>query len=152
MKPIALDELVEAIGSDPTQGSWYLNLQTGTLHQIPHAHLNAVLQGQMSKNDARHAPESVLIALDVVADDGRKFLKLPGQLDVLEWDVMRRFAESITDKKVANELGESMQTASAFRDFHKSIRSIEKDWVAFRRKAYERIAMQWCEEHNVSYH
>lgn len=66
---------------------------------------------------------------------------------------MRRFIDTVTDRTVADELRGCIQTATAFRDFNKIIRRhrMENDWLIFRRKANERVAIEWCDEHNLAY-
>ena len=153
MKPVSLDHLVEAIASDPAEGAWYLRLNSGQLHRVPHPIFNAIVHRPLSENDLTTAPENVAVAMAILSDDGNEFLKLPGQLDVLEWDAMRRFVEILSKESFADELRKCVHGPNAFRDFSKFIRrhGLEAQWLEFKQDAARSVAIQWCEEHNVPY-
>jgi len=77
--------------------------------------------------------------------------RLPTKCDVHEWDIMRRFADSVEDRGVAAELEEAIHGAGAFRMFKSTIRrhKIEQQWYAFRKEALDEIARDWCEGNGI---
>ncbi len=80
-----------------------------------------------------------------------RFRRLPTKYDIHEWDIMRRFADSIGNRKVAEELEEAIHGAGAFRMFKSVIRQrrVEEQWYAFRRDSLEEIARDWCKENGI---
>jgi hypothetical protein len=80
-----------------------------------------------------------------------RFERLPTKYDVHEWDIMKRFAESLGNRRTAEELEEAIRGSGAFRMFKSTIRrlKIEQQWYAFRLQALEEIARDWCEEHDI---
>ncbi len=80
-----------------------------------------------------------------------RFKRLPSKYDVHEWDIMRRFAESVRDRRIAAELEDAIRGAGAFRMFKSTLRryKIEQQWYAFRTTALEDIARDWCEENGI---
>jgi len=82
-----------------------------------------------------------------------RFKRLPTKYDVHEWDIMRRFADSVQKPRIAEELQEAIHGAGAFRMFKSVIYrlKIERQWHDFRQEALEEIARDWCEDHHIAW-
>jgi hypothetical protein len=78
---------------------------------------------------------------------------LPSKFDVHEWDIMRRFSESIDDDEIRNELLRAIHGSGAFRYFKDSVcrRDLRDRWFKFRDEALEQIAIEWCKENGIEY-
>jgi hypothetical protein len=66
---------------------------------------------------------------------------------------MERFSNSQAHEDRRDELLDAIHGAGAFRSFRSTIRrlGIEDEWFAFRQSAFEEIAKDWLEAHDISY-
>ena len=66
---------------------------------------------------------------------------------------MRRFADSVQGRRIADELQEAIHGSDAFRMFKSVVRRhrIEQQWYAFRDEALAEIARDWCQAHGISW-
>ena len=64
---------------------------------------------------------------------------------------MERFSNSQARPARRNELLDAIHGAGAFRIFKSTIRrlGIEDDWFRFRQAAFEDIAKEWLEAHDI---
>jgi hypothetical protein len=64
---------------------------------------------------------------------------------------MERFSNSQAREHRRDELLGSIHGAGAFRSFRSTIRrhGIEGEWFAFRQSAFEEIAKDWLEAHEI---
>ena len=67
--------------------------------------------------------------------------------------MMERFAGSVPDDKAADLLLVTLQGSGAFRRFKDTlmILNLAEKWWEYRDRAYEEIAVDWCEQNNVEY-
>lgn len=93
--------------------------------------------------------------LDAVAflEHEEEYIALPNQFDINEYEIMEKFCEQINSSGISNELLRAISGRGAFRRFKDAIinYNIERDWYAFREAAYIKMAIEWCEENNISY-
>jgi hypothetical protein len=84
-------------------------------------------------------------------DEGGRFVPLPDKFDVNEWDMMRDFATSQKDDRLAEDLLRAIQGRGAFRYFKDRIHDagVEKQWYEFRDAQYRQIALNWCEAEKI---
>ena len=66
---------------------------------------------------------------------------------------MEKFCLSLGDKNLSNKLYNSIKGSGAFQRFKKNIYEygIKKDWFNYRLEAFRQIAIDWCEENDISY-
>ena len=90
---------------------------------------------------------------DLEADIDNKYIQLPTKFDVNDYDIMESFIWNIKDEKTQNELEEAIRGRGAFRRFKDKIQKfdLEEQWFSYRDNAYKRIAIEWCENHNIEY-
>lgn len=154
MKKVKLDDIALAIGADANEGLWFLDTESGITEFVAHNVMDTVLRVVEIPVDL---PADIRLmyklAKEVIFDDDDRFVKLPGQLDVLEWDIMRRFAVSRPDPQVANELTASIQGANAFQAFNAGLRKhkLQQQWQAHREELLHTIAAEWCVQHGIPF-
>ena len=66
---------------------------------------------------------------------------------------MEKFIWKLTSEVMQDKLERAIRGKGAFRRFKNVLYNlgIEKDWFEFRDKEYKKIAIQWCEQHNITY-
>ena len=83
--------------------------------------------------------------------DWERFIELPGQREIHEYQMMEDYIEELQNEKLQSELYRAIQGRGAFRRFKDKIRyaGVEKEWYEFQNKAYREFALRWCKENNI---
>ncbi len=65
---------------------------------------------------------------------------------------MRSFIDAIDDEEISHELSNAMHGNGAFQLFKQSLakHELESEWYQFRKEAYKVLALEWCEENNIT--
>lgn len=82
-----------------------------------------------------------------------KSIMLPTRYDINEYEMMKNFAETISDTKLQNQLYISLNGSGAFRIFKDTCINFDiiNDWYKFRDERYKQIAIDWCKENNIEF-
>ena len=80
-----------------------------------------------------------------------KSIILPTRYYINEYKMMQDFVKTIKDKKIKNQLYNSLYGKGAFRRFKDSCSNfnIINDWYNFRNGRYKEIAINWCKKNNI---
>jgi len=149
--PVPLREVVDAIDLPDNDWRSYLNVDTGELVTVTDEDLRLVEEGadpdELPGWQAEHLP-TVREALE-----SDRFLVLPGSFDIHEWSIMEDFAYGLSDEESRAEVLDALRGRGAFRNFRSTIGrlGIARDWYRYRESAFEGIAKEWLEAHNVPY-
>lgn len=78
-------------------------------------------------------------------------IRLPDTYDINEYAMMEEFIWSLEDPEVQNRLNAAIRGRGAFRYFKAEAECLGllENWYAFRDATYERIAKEWCQEHEI---
>ncbi|MDR2713247.1 MAG: SWIM zinc finger family protein [Clostridiales bacterium] len=81
------------------------------------------------------------------------WIAAPSQRDIGEYDIMEDFANSVTDPRTNELLCIALEGKGAFRRFKDTLHRVDltAKWYDFRRKAFVKIAREWCEENGIGY-
>lgn len=87
-----------------------------------------------------------------VLDSGRA-LALPDSFDLHEWDLMRRFANSVEDPDARYEILQATHGTGAFRLFKMTVGrlGLRDAWFRYRDDSMRDLARAWLEEHGIAY-
>jgi Uncharacterised protein family (UPF0158) len=90
-------------------------------------------------------------AREVLASED--YISLPSKFEIHEWSIMERFAQSLTDAAVSDELDATLHGRGAFRRFKDAVHrlGIADEWYRFRDAALEEIAIEFLEAHGIAY-
>ena len=149
---VSLKEIVDAI--DLPNDAWvsYLNPHTGEIVTVTDEDRQLAEDEDV---DEERLPEwereSLHIARAVLASGD--CLALPSKFEIHEWAIMERFSNSLAHQDQRDELLDAIHGAGAFRSFRSTIRrlGIEDEWFTFRRSAFEEVAKDWLEAHEIPY-
>ncbi len=88
---------------------------------------------------------------EVVASDD--WVTLPTKFDIHEWEIMRRFGNTVRDADVADRIDRAIHGRAAFRMFRATIEEagLLDEWFEFKREALRGIARETLEELNMPY-
>ena len=149
---VLLKDIVDALEMQFDEASSFLDLDTGQVEAVSN---DLLREAEESDGEERDLPawqtEEWEIAKRIVSTD--RFQRLPTKFDIHEWAIMQDFSHSVTSSKIREDLLYAIHGAGAFRHFKDTVRRhrIEPAWFEFRTEALKQIAVEWCEEHHISW-
>ena len=149
---VSLKDVVEALEFLTDEHFHFLDRQTGKVEMVSREVLG-IVEESGDDEDAEEWQEDEFKVAEAIFADWDRFEKLPTKYDVNEWEIMRGFAESVEPERFSNDLQNAIHGAGAFRNFKYIVRrdGIEQAWFAFRTDALRQIAIDWCEENQISW-
>ena len=144
MKTIKLDELLEAIELQTNENLAVINKKTSEVLMITEEAM-LYADGDSEFDCPEWMTELVEHAKRYYTNED-DFLNLPTKDEVGEYDMMKEFSESLTDKFQRNNLLLALQVKGAFRRFKDTLIrfDIEKKWYDYRELEFIEIALEWC--------
>jgi len=119
-EPVKLKKIVETLELANDIFSSYLDKKTGEITSIP-GDAYSVSQGEDAiMADVEIHASDVEFAKKVVEDEQR-YVALPSQFDIHEWEIMRDFSISREDEDVSQALMNAIHGSGAFRYFKDKI-------------------------------
>jgi hypothetical protein len=150
---VSLKDIVEALEMQSDERPSFVDLETGEVETVDRDLLHSAeeAESQDEELDIPKWQEREWTAAKRIVFHYDKFEKLSTKYDVHEWDIMRQFADSVQNRRIAGELQDAIHGAGAFRMFKSVVyrHKIEQQWYAFRQETLEKIARDWCEGHGI---
>jgi hypothetical protein len=96
--------------------------------------------------------ENRRIAIDVV-DNSENYIELPTKYEVNEYEIMEGFCLIVSDHHKQDSLLRAISGKGAFKRFKDKILDfgIEDQWYSYRDERFKQIAIEWCQDNNISY-
>lgn len=147
---VRLEDIIEVLELQLDEASSYLDTETGTLHTVSKDLLQAA-----EEREEPYLPkwqeQEWKIAQQIFETE--RFLKLPSNWDVHEWDIMRQFSDQVESANIRADLLRAIHGRGAFRIFKDTVQryGMESSWRQFRTSALREIATDWCEEHRLQW-
>jgi hypothetical protein len=145
---VSVLEVVEALELASDEMSSFVNTSTGEVRTVSDEELQLA-----EDEDDPSAPDwqrqAVEDARAVIGSD--EWVELPSKFDIHEWEIMDRFALSLSDDEAMSELRGSLRGRGAFRFFKATLRrlDLEDAWFAYKRRTLEAMAKSWISEHDM---
>lgn len=149
---VSLHDVIEAMNLMTDEATAYINRKTGELITLTDEELALVEDPDEAAAAPQWQKDLLPKAREVLASED--FIPLPGKFEIHEWSIMERFAGSLTDAAVSDELDAALHGRGAFRRFKDAVRrlGIANEWYRFRDAALEEIAIEFLEAHGLPYH
>lgn len=135
---IVLEQVINAIEMACDTYTEFYDIQTGETVLLP----DPVWTGESNET-----LEALLEA------DPKRFLRFPTKYEIHEYGIMECFVDVLPAGKIRNELAQAIRGKGVFRKFKNAIRyyGIEQQWYDYLENAYRKIAIHWCEDHDLKY-
>ncbi len=142
-----VSEMVE-ISDDHTA---YLNRKTGELISLADE-VRELLERDRSP-DVLPEEQRWMISKARQVVDTDDFLELPPRFEIHEYSLVERFCDGIADPDQRRDLKAALEGPQAFRSFGDAVGRIglEQEWFRFRDQAFEELAINWLDEHEIAY-
>jgi hypothetical protein len=149
---VLVQDIIDALEIQFDESYSFLNLDTGQVKTVSRDLLRKAEEFPDEEPDlpAWQEPEWE-VAKQIISTD--RFKKLPTKYDVHEWAIMEEFSASVESGRIRDDLLDAIHGRGAFRFFKQTLRryKIEPAWFAFRAGALKQIALDWCEENDISW-
>ena len=148
---VSLREIIDGMELQSDEITAYLNIKTGQVVPVSDEDLAAAELGETDGDQTDWEAEAAEIARGVLA--GKDYIALPDRFEIDEYHMMERFASAVTDATASSRLRRAIQGRGAFRYFKDSLHDLglAQEWFAYRDRAYEDIAIAWCEANGIEY-
>ena len=144
---VPLNAIVDSLEIQTREDRAFLDRETGEVKIFAVEVLGRVEDGEADEEDGEDYREA-----ERVLDNPERYLRLPTQFDIHEWQIMRDFADS-AEAQLRDELLDALHGSGAFRHFKSALRRHRcvEQWFAYRKDAFRKIAVEWCEEHQIEF-
>ena len=135
---VSLRDVIDEMEMMSDEATSYINRKTGELITVT----NEMFSMVEDPDEAEDAPEWQ-----------KDFFPLPSKFDIHEWSIMERFARSVADGDVRDELENALHGRGAFGRFKEALhrRGIADAWDRYRDAALEKIAVEFLEANGITY-
>jgi hypothetical protein len=149
---VSLKEIVDAMDLPNEEWVSYLNPKTGEIVTVTDEDRRLAEDQDLDEESVPEWERESLRIARAVLESG-DCLALPDKFEIHEWALMERFSNSQARGDRRDALLDAIHGAGAFRMFRSTIRrlGIEDEWFAFRQSAFEDIAKDWLEAHEIPY-
>jgi hypothetical protein len=150
--PVKLKDIIDEMEVQSDFHSCYLNKKTGEIVMVMDEYFSAAENKEELSDYSDWEKEAIQVAINVLESE-EDYISLPSQFDIHEYKIMEKFCLSLDDEKLKDKMYHSIKGGGAFRRFKDNIfeYGIKQDWFKYRREAFKSIAINWCEENNISY-
>ena len=85
--------------------------------------------------------------------DSEDFVQLPDRFEIHEWDIMRRFCDTVDDARVRDALHRAIRGRGAFRYFKDTAHEtgVIDDWYRYRDQAMREIAADFLNAEGIPF-
>jgi hypothetical protein len=152
---VKLDAIIEALEMADDSISSYLDVATGEVHSITEEEFDLAEDPQTAIEDVPDwQREAVKLARNIQKQEDKRYLALPDKFDVHEWAIMDRFSMTLRDAQMRNDFHGGIRGAGAFRLFKHLLTEYDlwAAWNRFKQAELRQMAIQWCEENNITFH
>jgi hypothetical protein len=149
--PVSLQAVVDELDTVSDETSAYIHRETGELYTLTSEDMHYA-EGDDDEEDVPDwQQESRAKAKEILGGDA--WLSLPSKFDINEWEIMRDFAQSQADDRLAERLLRAIQGKGAFRYFKDVLieEGIRDAWFDFRQRAFEQIAEEFLTQAKIPF-
>ena len=148
---VTLRDVIEEMEMSSDEATSYINRNTGELITVTDE-MFSLAEDPDEEEDAPEWEKELLPKVREVAAS-EDFIPLPSKSDIHEWSIMERFARSVADGDVRDELEAALHGRGAFGRFKEALhrRAIADAWYRYRDAALEEIAIDFLEAHGIEF-
>jgi len=148
---VSLRDVIDEMEMISDEATSYINRKTGELITVT----NEMFSLAEDPDEAEDAPEWQKELLPKVREvtASEDFIPLPSKFDIHEWSIMERFARSVADGDLRDELEAALHGRGAFVRFKEALhrRGIADAWYRYRDAALAAIAIDFLETHGIEF-
>ena len=150
-KPIALDDLIDGLDMLNDDMTAYLDRCTNAVVTIDREIV--ILSERDEPDEWADWQREMIEVVREVEKGSERYVQLPSQRDVHEWDIMRRFCDNVEDERLRQLLLHTIHGRGAFRRFKSELdrEGLLDRWFDFKRNDLREKVIAWCLENDIPY-
>jgi hypothetical protein len=150
---VKLNDIVDALESAGDEHTFWLDRETGEVRMLTDQVMDYAEDDTAPDEIPEKMREAVEVARQIQDDTERRYLELPGKIDIHDWDIMDCFASTVKDERVQREIKHGIRGSGASRTFQHLIdgNNLGEAWHKFRAARVREIAVEWCDENEISW-
>lgn len=133
---VKLDDVIEALN--------FANDETHYFYSIKTEEVLMVWDGMVNGETDPDLIEEIEVSFD-------EYIALPGRYEINEYNMMEEFIDNLPEGRKQDKLYDAIRGRGAFRRFKDEVYELglEQKWYKHRDEAYEKLAIEWCEENEI---
>ena len=149
--PVSVDDVARELDGLMEQTTAFINRKTGEITTITDDDMSLVEEESEEEDLPDWQVEMLPKIREIIAGDN--WLALPDKFDIHEWEIMRKYADSVDDEELSETLNRAIHGTGAFRMFRATIEDagLREEWFAFKLQAVREIARVALEELGIPY-
>ena len=151
MPPIVkLRDVINEMNPMIEECSAYLNRRTGELTTLTDEELTVAETDDPGRLEDWQREALPKLREVLQSDD---WLVLPDQFEINEWEIMKRYSESVDRAEWRHDLLAAIHGPGAFHSFRATTDRLDLTdrWYRFRDAAIGAIAIEWLDSHGITY-
>lgn len=149
---VKIPELVKEMDDQMKEVPVFYNKETGEYVGVREKFLRHVESGfQLEDFSSEEERTEFELAEEILTTD--KYLRIPTNYDIYEWEIIIDFTQEVGDENIRNELLDAINDTNPFRKFKEKVlqHDVTRDWFRFKRERFAEIAKYWCEGQKIGY-
>jgi len=149
---VKIPELVKEMDDQMKEVPVFYNKETGKYVGVREQFLHYVESGfELEDFSTQEERNEFELAEEILTTD--KYLRIPTNYDIYEWEIIIDFTRDLEDENVRNDLLDAINASNPFRQFKEKVlqHDVTRDWFRFKRKRFAEIAKYWCEGQKIGY-
>jgi len=88
-----------------------------------------------------------------IEESPKDYIALPTQYEIDDYSIMVDFIDSLNDEKAQAVLSSAIRGSGAFRRFKDTLHTLDlaEQWYRYQEQAHKKVAIEWCEENELSF-
>ncbi|MHB8422794.1 MAG: UPF0158 family protein [Leptospirales bacterium] len=150
---VKLKENVQEMEFSSDESTSWLDLKIGQFLWVPDESFRMAEGSHRTTGEPEQEEEESVEWARKILQDETGYVPLPSRWEIDEYRIMEDFIDSLTDETVRNDLYRAIRGKGAFRTFKDRIcdLGVREAWFEYREAAFRKIAVEWCEEHGISF-
>ena len=148
---VSLRDVIDEMEMMSDEATSYINRKTGELITITDE-MFSLAEAPDEADDAPEWQQEFMPKVREVAAS-EDFIPLPSKFDIHEWSIMERFARSVADGDVRDELEAALHGRGAFGRFKAALHrhGMADAWYRYRDAVLEAIAIDFLEAQGIEF-
>jgi hypothetical protein len=149
--PVSLDSVAEELTILTDDMTAFVNRRTGEIVSISRDDADLVEEENAEDELPDWQKEMIPKVREILSSDD--WAALPTKFDVHEWEIMRKFADSVDDASLADRLHRAIRGKGAFRLFRITVdeAGLREEWYRFKHETLRQIARDALDDLGVPY-